>query len=137
MKKIFIILTAVCIGAVSFGQTVFQSDLSSWANGDPTDFMNTARTSIASANVVEQTIGATYGTSMASLINTSTSHKRFVTDAITVVPGESYLIEMWVACQDSGELVIMMLLMQVMVHIILTLMLLPHLQVTWLWFLKQ
>jgi|TARA_R110000782_G_scaffold237188_1_gene323493 hypothetical protein len=104
MKKIFIILTAVCIGAVSFGQTVFQSDLSSWANGDPTDFMNTARTSIASANVVEQTIGATYGTSMASLINTSTSHKRFVTDAITVVPGESYLIEMWVACQDSGEL---------------------------------
>ena len=82
MKKIFIILTAVCIGAVSFGQTVFQSDLSSWANGDPTDFMNTARTSIASANVVEQTIGATYGTSMASLINTSTSHKRFVTDAI-------------------------------------------------------
>jgi hypothetical protein len=41
---------------------------------------------------------------MASLINATSSHKRFVTDAITVVPGESYLIEMWVACQDSGEL---------------------------------
>lgn len=104
MKKIFTILTTVCFATVSFGQTVFQSNLSSWANGDPTDFMNTARTSIASANVVEQTIGVTYGTSMASLINATSSHKRFVTDAITVVPGESYLIEMWVACQDSGEL---------------------------------
>lgn len=104
MKKIFTILTAVCFATVSFGQTVFQSNLSSWANGDPTDFMNTARTNITSANVIEQTVGATYGTSMASLINTSSNHKRFVTDAITVVPGESYLIEMWVACQDSGEL---------------------------------
>lgn len=104
MKKIFTILTAVCFATVSFGQTVFQSNLSSWANGDPTDFMNTARTNISSANVVEQTIGVTYGTSMASLINATSSHKRFVTDAITVVPGESYLIEMWVACQDSGEL---------------------------------
>lgn len=104
MKKIFTILTAVCFATVSFGQTVFQSNLSSWANGDPTDFMNTARTNIASTNVVEQTIGVTYGTSMASLINATSSHKRFVTDAITVVPGESYLIEMWVACQDSGEL---------------------------------
>lgn len=104
MKKIFTILTAVCFATLSFGQTVFQSNLSSWANGDPTDFMNTARTNIASTNVVEQTIGVTYGTSMASLINATSSHKRFVTDAITVVPGESYLIEMWVACQDSGEL---------------------------------
>lgn len=103
MKKIFTILTAVCIGTVSFGQTVFQSNLSSWASGDPTDWMGNT-TSITSANVVEQTVGATYGTSMASLINTTTSHKRFTTQPVTVVPGESYLIEMWVTCQDSGEL---------------------------------
>jgi DNA/RNA endonuclease YhcR with UshA esterase domain len=103
MKKIFTILTAVCIATVSFGQTVFQSNLSSWASGDPTDWMGNA-TSITSANVVEQTVGATYGTSMASLINATTSHKRFTTQPVTVVPGESYLVEMWVICQDSGDL---------------------------------
>jgi type IX secretion system substrate protein len=103
MKKIFTILTAVCIGAVSFGQTVFQSNLSSWASGDPTDWMGNT-TSITSANVVEQTGLATYGTSMASLINATTSHKRFTTQPVNVVAGESYLIEMWVVAQNSGEL---------------------------------
>lgn len=103
MKKIFTILTAVCIGAVSFGQTVFQSNLSSWANGDPTDWMGNT-TSITSANVVEKTGLATYGTSMASLINATTTHKRFTTQPVTVVPGESYLVEMWVVAQNSGEL---------------------------------
>ncbi len=104
MKKIFTLLTAACIGSFAFGQTVFQSNLSSWASGNPTDFMNTARTSITSANVVEQTSLATYGTSMASLINATTSHKRFVTDAFTVTGGQSYLIEMWVVAQNSGDL---------------------------------
>lgn len=104
MKKIFTLLTAVCIGGFAFGQTIFQSNLSSWNAGDPTDFMNTNRTNIASSNVVEQTVGVTYGTSMASLVNASTSHKRFVTDAFTVTSGQSYLIEMWLIAQNSGEL---------------------------------
>lgn len=103
MKKIFTILTAVCLATVSFGQTVFQSNLSSWASGDPTDWMGST-TSITSANVVEQTGLATYGTSMASLINATTSHKRFTTQPVNVVAGESYLIEMWVVAQNSGEL---------------------------------
>lgn len=103
MKKIFTLLTAACIGSLAFGQ-IFQSNLSSWNMGDPTDFMNTARTNISSANVVEKGL-ATYGTSMASLINTSTTgHQRFVTDAFTVIGGQSYLIEMWVVAQNSGEL---------------------------------
>jgi DNA/RNA endonuclease YhcR with UshA esterase domain len=34
---------------------------------------------------------------MASLINTSASHQRFSTQNVTVVAGETYLIEMWVA----------------------------------------
>lgn len=103
MKKIFTLLATVCIGGFSFGQ-VFQSNLSSWASGDPTDWMTTARTSIASSNVVEQTGFATYGTSMASLINASTSHKRFATGAITVTGGQAYEIEIWLVCQGSGEI---------------------------------
>jgi len=103
MKKIFTLLTAACIGSFAFGQTVFQSNLSSWATGNPTDWMGNS-TSIASANVVEATVGATYGTSMASLVNATTSHKRFSTQPVTVTSGQSYKIEMWVAAQTSGEL---------------------------------
>lgn len=103
MKKIFTILTAVCFATVSFGQTVFQSNLSSWASGWPTDW-NGSTTSIAQSNVSEITTGATYGTSMASLLNATTSHKRFTTQPVTVVPGESYLIEMWVMATTAGEL---------------------------------
>ena len=105
MKKIYFLLFTVFLGTVAFGQTIFQSNLSSWAAGDPTDWMNTPRTSITSSNVVEATFGATYGTSMASLMNTNTtSHRRFVTDAITVTAGETYKIEIWLICQDSGEI---------------------------------
>ena len=78
MKKIFTLFAAVSIGTFCFAQTVFQSNLSSWSAGDPTDFMGTT-TSISSANVVEQTIGSTYGTSTASLVNATTSHKRLTT----------------------------------------------------------
>ena len=104
MKKIFTLLTAVCIGGMSFGQTVFQSDLSSWASGDPTDFMGNS-TNIPSADVTEITVGATYGTSMASLVYASTSsHRRFTTQPVTVTPGQTYKVDMWVAAQNSGEL---------------------------------
>lgn len=103
MKKIFTFLLVVCVGTLSFAQTVFQSNLSSWAAGVPTDWMG-SKTSISPANVVEQTVGATYGTSMASLINATATHKRFTTQPVTVTPGETYLIEMWVACQTTGQL---------------------------------
>lgn len=103
MKKIYTLFASACIIATSFGQTIFQSNLSSWASGDPTDWMGNT-TSIASASVIEQTTGATYGTSMASLINATTTHKRFTTQPVTVVPGETYLIEMWVAAMTSGDL---------------------------------
>src|SRR5690606_20239688 len=41
---------------------------------------------------------------MASLLNATNSHKRFTTQPVTVVPGESYLIEMWVIAPTAGEL---------------------------------
>lgn len=104
MKKIFTILF-ILFGCIAYGQSVFYSNLSNWSgSGDPIDFMTTARTNIASSNVVEQTMLVTYGTSMASLINTSSTHKRFATGPITVVAGESYDIEMWLICAGSGEI---------------------------------
>jgi hypothetical protein len=101
MKRIFTFLTAIALGSVSFGQ-VFQSDLSSWVGGDPTDWMGT-KTNIASSNVVEQTIGVNFGTSSASLINDTGAHKRFTTQAVNVVAGETYEIKMWVTA-SMGDL---------------------------------
>jgi predicted extracellular nuclease len=101
MKRIFTFLTAIALGSVSFGQ-VFQSDLSSWAAGDPTDWMGT-KTTIASSNVVEQTIGVSFGTSSASLINDTGTHKRFTTQAVNVIAGETYEIKMWVTA-SMGDL---------------------------------
>ena len=102
MKRIFTFLTAIAFGSTTFGQVVFQSDLSSWAAGDPTDWMG-SKTSIASSNVVEQTVGVNFGTSSASLVNDTGSHKRFTTQPVTVVPGETYEIKMWVAA-SMGDL---------------------------------
>ena len=104
MKRIITLLAVAFTANLSFGQTVFQSDLSSWdSTGNPTDWMGT-RSNIGSSNVTQQTVGATYGTSMASLVNSSTSsHKRFTTQNVNVVGGSKYIIKMWVA-GSQGDL---------------------------------
>jgi len=102
MKKIVTLFSLIAFGTAAFSQVVFQSDLSSWAGGDPTDWMGSS-TSISSANVVEQTLTSTYGSSDASLINTTASHVRFTTQNVTVVPGQTYEIQMWVGAV-SGSL---------------------------------
>lgn len=91
MKRIFTLLSAVALTAVSFGQTVFQSDLSSWSGGTLTDWASTA----TNATYSEVTTGANYGTSMASIDNQTTSHKRLATNAFTVTPGETYEVTVW------------------------------------------
>jgi len=96
MKHLFTLLVASVLGSTSFGQVVFESDLSSWSAGDPTDWMGST-TNIASADVDEQTLFPQFGTKWASLMNTSpTSHRRFTTQAVTVTEGETYTITMYV-----------------------------------------
>ena len=95
MKHFFSLTLALTFGLVGYSQ-LFQSDLSSWNNGVPTDWFG-SKTSIAASNVTEINIGATYGTSQANLINASTSHKRFTTQPVNVVSGETYEMKIWVA----------------------------------------
>lgn len=102
MKKIFTFLVAASIGTIAFGQVVFQSDLSYWASGDPTDWFG-SKTNIGSANVTQTTGSANYGTDEAALINTGSGHKRFTTQSTTVVAGETYQIKMWVS-GTAGDL---------------------------------
>jgi len=103
MKKInLLIITLVYLTANFISQTVFQSNLSSWSNGVPTDWMG-SKSSISGTDVHELTNGAVFGSSYASLINTTNSHKRFTTQPVQVLPDSSYKIEIWVAAQQ-GEI---------------------------------
>jgi len=96
MKQFFTLLSALFLGATAMAQVAFQSDFSSWANGDPTDWAGT-KTNLAGSNYSEVTTGATYGSSMINLINTGTGHKRFTTQTVTVTGGTTYNVNMWVS----------------------------------------
>lgn len=103
MNKLYTLALGLTLGAASFGQVIFESDLSSWTAGDP-DGMMGSKTTIASADVVEQTFGAMHGTSMAQLFNPTTSHKRFTTQDLAVTGGETYEIKMWMTGTPGSEL---------------------------------
>lgn len=103
MNKLYTLMIGLTLGATSFGQVVFESDLSTWSGGVPTDWMG-SKSSIAPANVVEQTFGAMHGTSMAQLFNATTDHKRFTTQGVTVTGGETYEIKIWTTGTSGSEL---------------------------------
>jgi len=99
MKKIFTLLTAVTIGSLSFGQVIFQSDLSTWAALLPADWMG-SKTNLLT-NPVEVTSLSTYGASDAQITEASTSHRRFTTQPLSVSNGQSYEIKFWVKGQGD------------------------------------
>ena len=102
MKKIFTLLVAASIGTMAFGQVVFQSDLSSWAAGTPTDWFG-SKTNLVMSGISQITGSANYGTDEAALINIGSGHKRFTTESTSVVAGETYQIKMWVS-GTAGDL---------------------------------
>lgn len=96
MKKIFTLLACAFLPMAMNAQTAFESDLSSWSGGVPTDWMGSA-SSIDPGDVTEVTLGVTYGTSMAQLINESSDHVRFTTQNFAVTAGETYDITFYIA----------------------------------------
>ncbi len=104
MKKLFTLVLGLSIGLFSYGQVIFESDLSSWDAGDPTGGWMGAKTNLASENIIEQTFGVEHGTAMAQLINNDDSHKRFTTTELTVTELETYEIKMWVTGYPGSEL---------------------------------
>ncbi len=101
MKKLYkLFLGLMVIGTVANAQTVFQSNLSSWPGGEPTDWMG----SKTNVSILEEVSADTYGSSAAKIGYTSTSgHKRFTTKNLEVTPGETYEIKMWVKAA-SGQI---------------------------------
>lgn len=96
MKKLYkLFLGLMVVGTTANAQTVFQSNLSSWASGDPTDWMGSAsHTTVLS---VTEVAAVSYGTSAAQLSVTGGTHKRFSTQNVAVTAGETYEIKMWVS----------------------------------------
>ena len=102
MKKIYnLFLGLIVAGTVANAQVVFQSNLSSWSGGLPTDWMGSSTNATAS-NITEVS-AELYGTSAAALKNTTTTHKRFSTPTIDVTPSGTYEVKMWVKA-SAGEL---------------------------------
>lgn len=102
MKKIYnLFLGLMIVGTAANAQVVFQSNLSSWSGGLPTDFWGSS-TSLATGNVLEVT-APLYGTSAAAIKNTGTSHKRFSTQTVDVDSSGTYEIKVWVKA-SAGQL---------------------------------
>lgn len=102
MKKIYTLFIGMLVaGSIANAQVVFQSNLSSWSGGLPTDWMGST-TNITAGNVTE-VAAIMYGTSAAALKNTGTTHKRFSTQTVNVDASGTYEIKIWVKAA-AGQL---------------------------------
>ncbi|MCB9194674.1 MAG: T9SS type A sorting domain-containing protein [Flavobacteriales bacterium] len=101
MKRIYAILgIALLTGSMSAQTVVFSSDLSSWTNNLPDDMMG-LKSNIPTTDVIEVTTGVLYGTSAAQLVNTTTTHKRFSTQPVSVTDQQGYEITVWAKGQGD------------------------------------
>ncbi|MBI2280616.1 MAG: T9SS type A sorting domain-containing protein [Bacteroidetes bacterium] len=101
MKKIYNLFIGLLItGSIANAQVVFQSNLSSWSGGLPTDIGSS--TNVTLSNITE-VAAPMYGTSAAAIKNTTTSHKRFSTQTVNVDSSGTYEIKVWVKA-SAGQL---------------------------------
>lgn len=94
MKKLIITILALMTGLTMFGQVVFQSDFETWTDGSFPNGWGGSGTNIGIANVVKYT-SAYAGSNSCQLINATTSHKRFTTNAVSIESGTAYKVEFY------------------------------------------
>lgn len=95
-----ITLGALLLMAGAANAQVFTSGLETWNAGTPTDWMG-SKTNIAAADIAQVSDNVHGGTSAVRLTNTTTSHKRFTTQNVTVTAGTVYNFSFWV--RGSGD----------------------------------
>ncbi len=100
MKKILLLAFAALGTSVSFGQTVFSSNFEAWSGGVPTGW-NGAKSNIGTANIIQDATTPHQGTYAAGLVNCTSTHKRFSTQAIAVTEGQVYQIRYFVKGQGD------------------------------------
>ena len=94
MKKIFTLIIVATIFVTSANAQIFESNFDNWNAGTPTDWFG-SRTNLNADSAIQVTGSGTYGTNAVQLVNTSSDHKRFTTQNLTTVTGQSYEIKFW------------------------------------------
>jgi len=94
MKHITLFAMAALFGGAMNAQ-VFTSGVEAWTDSLPDDFVG-SKTNIALSDIGQVDANPHSGTYAVRLENTTTSHKRFTTQTVTVVEGETYDITFWV-----------------------------------------
>ncbi|MDB4088142.1 T9SS type A sorting domain-containing protein [Flavobacteriales bacterium] len=96
MKKIITILCLLVITNISISQIIFTSNFQNWTSSTPitpTDWMGSSTTI---STWYQWLTGSTYGTYLCGLQNPSSSNLGLATNAMTVVGGGKYLMEIFV-----------------------------------------
>ncbi len=101
MNKLYaLFISSVLSIATLSAQTVFTSNFTTWDALDslPTDW-DGLKTSLSGDSMIKITNGSQYGGAAVQLINSTNSHRRFTTKAITLDSNTAYKVEMWVKGQ--------------------------------------
>lgn len=94
MKHFTLIGIAALLGVSAQGQ-VFTSGVEDWENDLPTDFVG-SKTNIALSAITQESADVHGGSYAVRLENATSSHKRFTTQTVEVMDGETYDITFWV-----------------------------------------
>ena len=100
MKHITLSALLLLTGVSTQAQVVFESDLETWTDALPDDFMGT-KTNIAATAVTQVTENPHGGAFAVRLENATTTHKRFTTQPVEVTIGQAYEVSFWV--RGEGE----------------------------------
>jgi hypothetical protein len=97
MRSTLLILAA---SVATLGSAQFSSGFENWPDTVPSDWMG-VKSSISADSVAQVSTNVHGGLYAARLTNTTTSHKRFTTQSVTVTNGTIYQISFWV--RGTGE----------------------------------
>ena len=95
MKKGLLFMLMVAFAGFGMSQVVVATNFENWSGGVPDGWMGD-KSSISAAAVTEVTTGAEYGTKVCRLEETTTSHKRFSTQNLSITNGQAYTFKIWV-----------------------------------------
>ena len=105
MKKIIIGLSLIILTNISIAQIIFQSNFQNWTTSTPitpTDWMGSSTTI---SNWYQWLTGSSYGTYLCGLQNPSATDLGMATNTMTVIPGATYQMEIFVE-STQGDMAI-------------------------------
>lgn len=95
-----LLLSSLALAGMASAQ-IFQSGFEDWSGPTPDGWMG-SKSSIDASAVAQVSANVHGGTYAVSLTNATSSHKRFTTQPMTVVDGQSYEVSFWV--RGAGEI---------------------------------